>query len=194
MGSGWIIETLLMTRIRSAPAASTPWLNAARMVTSRQKRKRATANEPRVRVVRTFRRVRLAKRRGRNFMAALVSSVRKDAFVQVQRGVGALGRPRIVRDHQDGLAQLADETLEQVQDLVRAPPVQVARGLVAEEEGGVGHDRARDGHALLLSARELARLVVGPAFEAHHLEHGLDVLPALGGAQRREQQRQLDVA
>jgi hypothetical protein len=44
------------------------------MVTSRQNRNRATANEPRVRVVRTFRRVRFAKRRGRNFMAALVSS------------------------------------------------------------------------------------------------------------------------
>src|SRR6185436_1559506 len=140
MGRGWISETLLMTSMRSAPAASIPELNAARMVTSRQNRNRATANEPRVRVVRTFRRVRFAKRRGRNFMAALGSSVREDAFVQVQRGVGALGRARVVRHHQDGLAQLADQTLEQVQDLVRAAPVQVARGLVAEEEGGVGHD------------------------------------------------------
>src|SRR3982074_2732748 len=103
MGSGWISDTLLMTSMRSAPAASTPELNAARMVTSRQKRKRATANEPRVRVVRTLRRRRFAKRRGRNFMAG-PCSVGEDAFVEMERGVGTLGRARVVRHHQDGLA------------------------------------------------------------------------------------------
>src|SRR6476646_580582 len=117
MGKGCISDTLLMTSMRSAPAASTPELNAARMVTSRQKRKRATANDPRVRVVRTFRRSRFAKRRGRNFMAGASPSDGEDALVEVQGGVSALGRARVVGDHQDRLAPLAHQAFEEVEDL-----------------------------------------------------------------------------
>ena len=82
---------------------------------------------------------------------------------------------------------------KQVQDLVGALAVEVAGGLVAQQEGRVGHDRARDRDALLLPARELTREVVHAVLEAHDPERRLDVLAPLRLRERREQQRQLDV-
>ena len=58
------------------------------------------------------------------------------------------------------LPQVAGQLLQELQDLVRALAVEVAGGLVAEQEGGVGHDGAGDGHPLLLPAGQLARLVL----------------------------------
>src|SRR5688500_415233 len=155
MGRGWISETLLMTMMRSAPARSTPMVKAARIVTSRQNRNIATANEPTVSTVCTLRRSRLAKSRGRYFTASPL----KDALVEVERGVRALRRLGVVGDHEDGLAQVAGQLLQQVEDLVRAVAVEVAGGLVAEQERGIGHDGAGDGHALLLTAGQLSGLV-----------------------------------
>ena len=146
-----------MTTRRSAPAASTPCWKPARMVTSRQNRNSATAKEPDGQDGADLPAQRLASEQGQELHRS--ADVREHALVEVERGVGALGRPRVVRHHQDGLAVLVHERLQQVQDLVGALAVEVAGGLVAEQEGGVGHDGARDGHALLLPARQLARLV-----------------------------------
>ena len=66
--------------------------------------------------------------------------------------------------------------VEQVQDLVGAPAVEVSRGLVAEEEGGVGHDGAGDGHALLLPAGELPRVVLHAVRQADDAQRRLHVL------------------
>src|SRR5437588_7618704 len=68
---GWMMETLLTTTRRSEPAASRPWLNAPRTMASRPNRNRATANDPRVSVVRIFLRNRLATMRWRYFNAVL---------------------------------------------------------------------------------------------------------------------------
>src|SRR5207253_1312118 len=57
----------------------------------------------------------------------------------------------------------------------------------------VGDDRARDRHALLLPAGELARGVIGAVGERDQLERNLDAPPALRLSQGREQQWQLDV-
>ena len=59
---------------------------------------------------------------------------------------------------------------------------------------GIGDDRARDADALLLAARQLARLVLHAVAEADELERRLHALAALAAAELREQQRQLDVA
>ena len=58
---------------------------------------------------------------------------------------------------------------------------------------GIVDDGARDRDALLLTARELARVVVHSVLEADHAERGLRALLALGARQAREQERQLDV-
>ena len=90
-----------MTTRRSAPAASTPWLKAPRMATSRPKRNSATAKEPTVRSVRTLRRKRLASEQGQELHCV------EHPLVEVQRGVRPLGRARIVRHHEHRLAELA---------------------------------------------------------------------------------------
>ena len=91
----------------------------------------------------------------------------------------AFGGVRIVRDHDDRLAVLAVERLQQVEDLVARLAVEVARGLVAEQQRRVGDDRARDADPLLLAARELARTMPGPVGEPDQLERGGDATVAL---------------
>src|SRR5262249_51868463 len=59
--------------------------------------------------------------------------------------------------------------------------------------GRVGHDRTSDGHALLLSAGELARVVVHPFGQADNPQGGFDVLATVGLGKLGEQQRELYV-
>jgi len=53
------------------------------------------------------------------------------SLVQVQDVLGPCGGMRIVRDHDDGLALLLVQRLQQVQDLIAGLAVEVAGGLVA---------------------------------------------------------------
>ena len=54
---------------------------------------------------------------------------------------------------------------EIVDDLARLR-IEIARGLVGQDHPRAVHERARDGHALLLAARELARKMPQPVGEA----------------------------
>ena len=67
---------------------------------------------------------------------------------------------RVVRDHDDRLAELVLELAQQAEDVLGVARVEVAGGLVGDDEIGIGDDGARDGDALLLAARERARRVV----------------------------------
>ena len=67
---------------------------------------------------------------------------------------------RVVRDHDDRLAELAVQPVEQAQDLLAGRAVEVAGRLVGDDQRRVGDDRARDRDALLLAAGELVRIVV----------------------------------
>src|SRR5215813_7913320 len=62
-----MIETLLMVMSRSAPAMSAPRPNAPITTARNEKRKRATAKEPTVRIRRIFLRKRFAMMRLLNF-------------------------------------------------------------------------------------------------------------------------------
>ena len=86
------------------------------------------------------------------------------------------------------------ELLEQRHHLDAGPRVEVAGGLVGEDDCGSVDQRARDGHALLLAAGELVRVVVEPLAEAHPLQR-LARAPARAPAAGtpRVEQRQLDV-
>ena len=105
-----------------------------------------------------------------------------------------LGRLRVVRDHDDGLAVVAVQLPEQREDVDRRLAVEVAGRLIANEQGRIGDEGARDRDALLLSAGELARLVLGAVLESDELEGDAGVAAPLGGRELGEQQRQLDVA
>ena len=66
----------------------------------------------------------------------------------------------LVRDHDDRLAR-AREVFEHAHDFFRRRRVEVTRRLVGEKDRRVVDQRARDGDALALSARELVRPVIG---------------------------------
>src|SRR5207247_1864197 len=78
---------------------------------------------------------------------------------------GPLGRRRVVGDHEDRLVELLVEPLHERQHVVGALAIEVAGGLVGDDDLRIVDDRARDRHALLLAARQLARIVVHPILE-----------------------------
>ena len=71
--------------------------------------------------------------------------------------------------------------------------VEVARGLVGEQDGRLGHHRTCDRHALLLTAGQLARQVPRPVSHADALERLVDALAPLGLGHPHVGERQLDV-
>ena len=75
----------------------------------------------------------------------------------------------IVRDQQDRDA-LVVELLEERHHVHRSSAVEVTSGLVGQYDGGLVHECPRDRYTLLLSARELAWLVVSAVAQAHSLE------------------------
>src|SRR3954454_9844966 len=62
---------------------------------------------------------------------------------------------RVVRDHDDSLAEIFIEALDDVEDVGSGVAVEITGGFVGNDERGVGDDGTRDGNALLLSAGEL---------------------------------------
>src|SRR5512145_2572368 len=143
--------------------------------------------------------LRLGGKRGE--LACRVSAVR-DGGVALHSPVpyrddaaAVLGDVVLVSDEHDGKAVLAVETLEQLHDLDARPAVEVARGLVGENDLGVVDERAGDGHPLLLASRELARRVVGAGTEADLIEQsrGLAMPLDRGEIVRAVEQGQLDI-
>ena len=59
--------------------------------------------------------------------------------------------------------------------------------------GSWSTNRSGDGDPLLLTARQLAGVVIHPVFETHDAQGGLRALPALCARELGEKQRQLDV-
>src|SRR5262249_15191245 len=73
------------------------------------------------------------------------------------------------------------EPLQNFHDLVAGCGVEVSGGLVGKNDIGIVDKRPRDGHSLLLAARELRRTVIeagGPAHPGWHLDLSLLWLPA----------------
>src|SRR5829696_7619360 len=79
------------------------------------------------------------------------------ALVEVNHATRALGCVWIVRDHDDRLAVVVVQRLEQAEDVVTRLPVEVACWLVAKQQRGIGDYRPRDADALFLAAGQFAR-------------------------------------
>ncbi|AKT39237.1 uncharacterized protein CMC5_084820 [Chondromyces crocatus] len=82
---------------------------------------------------------------------------------------------------------------EQPHDLLLPRRVQVAGGLVREQHRGVGHDRPRDGHALLLPSGQLRRRVPLAPREPHVGQRLQRLRPPLARGDPPVHQRQLHV-
>src|SRR4051794_24974109 len=115
----------------------------------------------------------------------------------VAYGDDALGVLRDVwfmRDQDDGLAAVV-QRLKDAHDLLGRARVEVAGRLVGEKHGRIGHERARDGHALLLTAGKLRRMIVLASFEADAMQRIHRRLVALFArpAEVSVDERELDV-
>src|SRR5487761_2096617 len=127
-------------------------------------------------------------------MRARRRSADQHAFLEVDQAACLLGGLGVVGDHDDRLPDLVVEAREQPQDLLRGHPVEVAGRLVGDDQRRIGDQRPRDRDPLLLPARQLVGKVRRAVGQADELEGSLDALAALGARQRRQLQRQLDVA
>src|SRR3954454_18810234 len=90
------------------------------------------------------------------------------------------GDLEVMGHHNDRDAALGVETAEQLHDIGTAATVQVAGRLVRQQHGRFADERARDGHTLLLSARELAGTVIQPMTEPDGVECRRRALAAFG--------------
>src|SRR5215469_8481616 len=200
-GSGWVNDTRACTNSRVAPTKSAPALKMVLTDCSRPKSRNAMITDSSVRIVR----VRLRNRLATTKPALVMASPRDDRsgglrlleqlpLLQVQRAACELRGLRIVRDHDDGLAVLAVEHLQESQDLIRGLAIEVPGRLIAHQQLRVGDQRPRDRDALLLAAGELLRFVLGAIGKPDDLQRHPDVLAPLCGRELGEQQRQLDVA
>ena len=97
----------------------------------------------------------------------------------MQGMAGVFGGLRIVRDHHDGLAVFAVELLQKSQHVLGRLTIQIAGGLVAHQKRRIGNDGAGDGHALLLAAGQLARLVRTALGQADQLQRDGRILAPL---------------
>ncbi|ELZ29211.1 putative hydrolase [Halosimplex carlsbadense 2-9-1] len=95
-------------------------------------------------------------------------------------------------DQQDGVAGLV-QLGEEIHDLRARLGVDVAGRLVGQQQCGVGRQRAGDGDALALAARQLRGAVVEAVAEADPREQVRGALAALAAVDALEDQRQRDV-
>src|SRR5438552_6179784 len=94
---------------------------------------------------------------------------------------GVAGKAHLVADHDHGHAALPQRAHD-LEHRAHQLRIEGAGRLVEQHDPGLERDRARDGHPLLLAARELARRVAGTIGEADSLQCGS---PQLLGARAR---------
>src|SRR3954451_6678768 len=93
-----------------------------------------------------------------------------------QRAVGVRRTDRVVGDDDDRLLVLVDAAPQEVQDLAAGPRVEVARGLVGEDDVRPPGHGACARHSLLLATGELARSVGQAVAQADRLDHAVQPL------------------
>jgi len=97
-----------------------------------------------------------------------------------------------VGDHDDGGAALV-EIGQQLHHLVAVRGVQVAGGLVRQDQLGTAHHRPAHGHPLLLPPRQLLREMVLARHELHLLQHRQHPFLPGRGRDAEIEQRQLHI-
>jgi|GEM_PF-2282218 len=114
------------------------------------------------------------------------------AIDDVHVALRARGQFGIVGDHDDGGA-LAVDFLDQLHHPARHRGIEVAGGLVSQQQARAAGQRTRDGHALLLAAGEFGRVVLEARRQTHALQRRQRALAALAAGHVAVVQRHLDV-
>ena len=103
-------------------------------------------------------------------------SIRQDG----DAGSEAFGQGALMGDHDDGHAEGVLNFAEEEEDLLAGGGVEIAGGLVGEEDGGLIYEGAGEGAALLLAAGELAGSMVVASAEADAVKGLRYAMAALG--------------
>jgi hypothetical protein len=101
-----------------------------------------------------FQLLRCVARFRHNYIAAYPAILEDNSSLGILRDVGLMGD----KDECDVL--LPVEALEDIHDFNRRARIQVSRRLIPLQDGGLVHQGARNGHALLLPAGKLAGVMV----------------------------------
>ena len=115
----------------------------------------------------------------------LIEILDDQAVEQMDRAVRMARVARIVRDHDDRRA-LAVQIAQQLHHRLAVRRIEVSRGLVSEENERLARDGARDGDTLLLTARELRRIVLHAMRHPDLLERIVHALLALAPFHARD--------
>ena len=104
------------------------------------------------------------------FRRGLLHPVHDAPVGQEQHPVGLAGGRRLVGDHDDRLAELVRRPAHEREQLGRRLGVELAGGLVGEDDVGAGGQRPRRGDPLLLAAGELGRPMAQPVAEVERVD------------------------
>ena len=131
------------------------------------------------------------RRQGQRLVAPL--DALNAAVAQANDAVGQGGGIGIVGDHEHGDAALLVEPAQEGKNLRAGLGVEVAGGLVGQDDRGVVDQGAGNGHPLLLAARQLVGVVPQALPQPELFEDGLRPLLPLGAPDAGEHERQGNV-
>src|ERR1043166_8459011 len=194
-GSGWAIDALFRTKIRRVdPSSLIGCVSSRRATCSVTSRNRLTATlETDRENLRLLRKAFFVMKDATVIRGKPAPSPCKFAFLQMNGARPEGGRLRIVCHHDDGLANLAAERLENVQDLLGGMRVQITGGLVGDDQPGVSHQGPGNGRALFLAPGELFGQVFAPVGQTDEFKGRVALLTPSSGAEMGQEQRQLHV-
>src|SRR3990172_230910 len=184
MGRVKMMEMAFRVTRRDAFEDSTPRYQSPTRVRSRPKARTAIATPMTVRIERSLWRKAFRAR-------SLRMNIVQNTLFKLPDDMRLLRRPRIVCDHDDGLAEFPVQARHEPEHVPGRAPVQVPRGLVGHDDGRVGDNGAGDGDPLLLAAGKLRRIVVHAVEEVDDAQGRLHVRLPLFSERCRQQKRQL---
>ena len=104
-----------------------------------------------------------------------------------------LGLGLVVGHHQDGLAALLVDLVQELHDLGTHLGIQVTGGLVRQDDGGVADQGAGDSHPLALTSGELRGEMPDTVVQSYGINHLQSPFLALGRTHFAVQQGHLHV-
>src|SRR5262245_29701439 len=102
--------------------------------------------------------------------------LQQHSLIQVSSACRMLRRPGIMGNHDDRFSEFLVQPLEEIHDFLSRVSIQVSGGLVGEQECRIRDDRPRDCNPLLLTAGELAWIMLHAVLQPDQTQRRLDVL------------------